>query len=162
MLDSIPRDFQSRTEPQFRVTVVERSCGLVLFAPMGGGHMMRLSEACFHDAFEPFAGFGLYKRVQVQIDGGTIYPAWSNGRRWNGWACPMFDHEVMLQLVNEPDSGLVFNDVSATNTEAHVVCDFYDGMDIEVFKPETVETTEGPRLLWPIGAGFWIWDEVDS
>lgn len=156
------RNFVNRLDPDQRVQVVGIETNLwpgsgrvVEYSAMGGGILYFMPEGEFEALFEPFVAFPPYTRGRVQIEDGPVYRCWLNGKRWNGWRCPAFERDVMLAMVADPDLGLSLDgDV--------VVCDYHDGNEPERWGPEVIATVEGDKVVWPIGSGYWIWQEAES
>jgi hypothetical protein len=88
--------------------------------------------------------------------GDKIFPGFTSGDGWNGWACPYFSFEVALQIVGAFQAqGAV-----ARYDEAH---------DVFVFESDVPGESEEfglfevkGRKLYPLGAGSWIWEEVET
>lgn len=94
------------------------------------------------------------KSASFKLDGldDQIFPGYTDGRHWNGWACPRFAFEVAQSIVS-------YSRLLQTA--------FYDEeVDEFVFGDEDEERfgaveVEGKRL-YQIGAGSWIWEEADE
>ena len=95
-------------------------------------------------------------KSKFQIGNGLIYEGYTDGNHWNGWARPWFTREVAEQIAKEVNT-------DAPNTEM-----YYVGLiDAFVYKADDVEAPEvfkgkmcGDMLLYPIGNGSWIWDDL--
>lgn len=93
-------------------------------------------------------------------DAETMYEGFTQGRTWNGWACPSFTKEIALQMVEN------------YNKEAHPLKAWYDekedafSFEMEANSPESTDTFHGHDIdvdgetlhVYSIGAGCWIWD----
>lgn len=82
------------------------------------------------------------------------YIGYTSGKLWNGWATPHFELEEAKRVVegfNEcAENPIFYNEKLKT---------FYT-FDGDIWKPETVQTAEGIKHLYGIGAYSWVWDEV--
>lgn len=93
---------------------------------------------------------------------GAPLAGWTRGERWNGWACPRFELAEARRIAdwNNDAAGdwrFTFDEATATFTlhDAN-----YEGEEPERFEPFTLETTDGPRVVYAMGAWAWCWDEV--
>lgn len=84
------------------------------------------------------------------------YIGYTSGKLWNGWATPHFELAEAKRVAegfNEcAENPIFYNEQSKT---------FYT-FDGEIWKPETVQTADGIKYLYGIGAYSWTWDEVDE
>ena len=94
-------------------------------------------------------------------DNHNAYIGYTSGRLWNGWATPYFTLEEAQKLQvdwNENAESPMFYDV--TKDEFRVQ---YDGDDVPyIWKGEDIETADGVKHLYGIGAYSHIWDELDE
>jgi hypothetical protein len=86
-------------------------CGL-------GGWMQKSGHGVFHRMFEPAIIPG-YKAVMVSGDWDVdhlgvrkLWPAYCDGRRWNGWAIPYFVKSVAVALAEEHPDALAYDSVT--------------------------------------------------
>lgn len=87
------------------------------------------------------------------------YIGYTSGKRWNGWATPYFaldEAKRVAEGFNEcAENPIFYNEESKT---------FYtfgtDSISAEMWKEETVQTEEGIKHLYGIGAYSWVWDEA--
>lgn len=93
------------------------------------------------------------KPMFFHIDGGTMFPGFTEGEYWNGWACPFFTFEVAQSIIAE-----------FSNT-------FYDEKsDSFITREADYPVEEWERYvgvikngvkLYPVGNCSWIWDEEE-
>lgn len=81
--------------------------------------------------------------------------------RWNGWACPYFEKNVADYIakkvsVNE-DYCLYYDE----EQDKYLLYESEDGKLVETdyFEKRIINTPEGIKEVYPIGAGSWIWDD---
>lgn len=86
------------------------------------------------------------------------YEGYTDGRLWNGWECPWFTKEVVEEMMRDfiKEGGEAkYN----SETDSYIFLgECWDEPD--VFDGKDVETGNGVKHLYPIGAWCWIWDEV--
>lgn len=140
----------------------------VEFSPQGGGFVGRIPRAQFDKAFRlaPLPGF---KLVRVSGDWmGLVQTllAYSNGRRWNGWAMPYFTLD-QAKLISRNVPGLRYDEATDAfiyrNTEDSAEpVNPADHQDEERIEPVTI-TVDGEVIkTYPVGAGAWCWFEVED
>ena len=94
----------------------------------------------------------------TDILGDDTFSGYTDGRTWNGWACPYFPFEQAQRLVAAwRDSGWKAGYDPKRDVFTFAAADG----QAEADEPETFGGVEiGGKQLYPIGAGAWIWDEV--
>ena len=102
----------------------------------------------------------MYKKV-FTIDGfDHVYIGYTSGRRWNGWATPHFEFAEALEVMHE------YNECSDEILMEYdkMYDQFYkldkDSGELETWKGEYYNTTEGIKHLYGIGAYSWVWDDI--
>lgn len=121
----------------------------------GGGFVNELPASEFFALYQPADSTPRpYKAVLASLDGGPEYAAYSNGERWNGWACPYIEHEQVVRLAESllPYCELVYH--PEDNTWRVV-----QGEDEDVYGETTIEVDDQTVHVFGIGAGSWCWDE---
>lgn len=101
------------------------------------------------------------RKALFYIDGSPAYMGYTNGDRWNGWATPHFTFEEAQKLQTdwnrETESPMLY-DVSKDEFRVK-----YDGDDEPyIWKGEDIQTVDGIKHLYGIGAYSHIWDELDN
>jgi len=94
------------------------------------------------------------------INDGDVFQGWTRGETWNGWACPRFERDAALRIVASMNDELP--DTMAYDDATMVITYIPDG-DLDAkdeWLPELLETAEGPRFVYAIGAWAWVWDDV--
>lgn len=112
------------------------------------------------------------------IDDSQVFPGYTAGRTWTGWACPYFDYETALKVaatfcgkhVESEDqfSKPVREDewTFSKEKDAFVInCDQYD--DVDIIKGHDAVCGAGTlgeeRVhVYALGNGCWCWDEDDE
>ena len=102
----------------------------------------------------------MYKKV-FTIDGfDHVYIGYTSGRRWNGWATPHFEFAEALEVMHE------YNECSDEILMEYdkMYDQFYkldkDSGELETWKGEYYNTTEGIKHFYGIGAYSWVWDDI--
>lgn len=145
-------------ETGFQVQIHEQRDGKVVFFPQGGGPQRVMPQQEFERYFK-VAPPPVYKPITVSADfleDGRQLAAYGNGRRWNGWAMPMFDRAVGLELCRACPN------IRYDLARDAFVADMGEGEEPEVYTATTVTVSGQELKVYPIGAGSWIWDEVEQ
>ncbi len=98
----------------------------------------------------------IFRRARFAVETcDTEFDGWSDGTAWNGWARPMFDFQTAQKVLAALAPGWRYE----VKADAFITL----GDDGEESWPATqVELPDGGAAkLYPIGAGSWIWDEVE-
>lgn len=101
----------------------------------------------------------MYKKV-FTIDGfDHVYIGYTSGRRWNGWATPHFEFVEALEVMHN------YNECAEPPMQYDKVYDqFYildkESGELETWKGEDYNTTEGIQHLYGIGAYSMTWDSI--
>lgn len=87
------------------------------------------------------------------------YIGYTSGKLWNGWATPYFALDEAKRVAEG------FNECAEYPMEYDKVYDqFYildkETTELEVWKGKDIQTTEGIKHLYGIGAYSWVWDEA--
>ena len=107
-------------------------------------------------------GAKIFRPSTFTIDGlEGIYPGYTEGRHWNGWAMPFFDIGIAMSLMNSYNEGVydmpkMFYEESS---DSFIIPPEDPGDDITIFKGATVRCNDGTHHLYPLGAGCWVWDD---
>lgn len=95
----------------------------------------------------------ILKRFYIGSIEDKSFWGYTQGKKWNGWAMPLFLKEQadkVAEAFNAEGDTVTYN----PQTDSFIV--LLDGADeYEVFKGVEIDGT----MYYPIGAGSWIWDE---
>ncbi|MFN9470945.1 hypothetical protein, partial [Acidovorax sp.] len=113
-----------------------------------------LPRAAFEETFKPAPAPSFARRhvTGEWLPKDLRLPAYTDGRRWNGWAMPHFDLEVAKQLLAHMDD-------LRYDAEKDAFVNTSD--DDEIFEATTVKVDAISIKVYPIGAGCWCWCEED-
>lgn len=85
------------------------------------------------------------------------------GDTWNGWATPFFPKDQAERFAAYNDREIETHGRSGFDRvrydpkrDAYLLTN-EDG-DFDVVEPQVIETTEGRRKVWPIGAWSYVWE----
>ena len=96
------------------------------------------------------------------IEDAVFFDGYTQGRTWNGWACPYFTRAVGEQIVahwNGTDEPTLHAHYDAA-TDTFVFADDASAPgEPETFPGEAHLVDGHPVTLYAIGNGAWIWDE---
>ena len=103
----------------------------------------------------------MYK-ARFAIEDGRRYEGYTTGKRCNGWARPYFTREVAAQMVRDFNVA-AGKKVAWYDYKEHAFTFEVDG-GVDAFHWERVRVSEDSEaeFLYPIGAGCWIWTEIDE
>jgi hypothetical protein len=108
---------------------------------------------CFHNRPEGNAVV-LAEKIKVAIElESPVFKGWTVGEIWNGWECPYFEKEEADKVV-KASSGKWSKDGET--------CHFDLNDEDYVVEKETIQTVEGPKVVWAIGNMYWIWSKIES
>ena len=97
------------------------------------------------------------KKSLFTIDGfDAIFEGYTDGRHWNGWACPYFTKEVGMEIcrANNTVNDLAYHMSYNEKTDSFIRLD-------DAFEPEVFDSVDIDGLhLYPIGNMCWIWDDL--
>lgn len=89
------------------------------------------------------------------------YPGYTRGDRWNGWATPVFEHNVARRIAsdtNQLDDGTSLE--YDNNHDAFIYLDSaYPEADPLVFGAMKINAEGVSRTVYPIGTYYWTWEE---
>ena len=85
---------------------------------------------------------------------------YTSGARWNGWATPYFTFEEAQKIQAEFSQGVDFPMLYDVNKDEFRIQ--YDDDEPYIWKGEDIQTVDGIKHLYGIGAYSHIWDEIDS
>ena len=145
-------------------TVVAVSGGTVKITPQGGGFVSNVNAVEFFKDCKPVTGDPEYRPCIVSVDGvESMFRAYSNGYRWNGWAIPLFEKEQLLEIVALFKHSLCFG--QAQYVKFNEVLDasaWYDESEEEWISGavQEIETADGDTVeVYPLGDG-WCWNHI--
>lgn len=141
--------------------------GHVYFYPQGGGFQYKAEIDDFLSRYRPVdqeKDIPIIKQAYVSAEffgeNEKTIPCYTTGDRWNGWACPMFDIDAAMRVMEgyneattESEYGLMSYDVNEDKfmipeTE-HEDAQEWKGFDINI---------EGKQVrVYDIGAYSWCW-----
>jgi hypothetical protein len=134
--------------------------GRLLMHPMGGGMQVRLdavSASVFRLVTDAERAGTVYRHGRFAIaDTEETFEGWTDGRQWNGWEMPRFERSEAARLIEwlKPERAWFDAERDAFVTVSQ------DGEE-EIWAAEGVVVSDGSKLVvYGIGAGAWIWDEV--
>lgn len=134
----------------------------VKFFNQGGGWQQSLPKEKFLKIFrevtedekanpKPYEStFGIDDYFEPALEGYTL------GDKWNGWAMPLFGKESAMRIA-EQFGDMTYDeerDVFILNTQ-----EYYPDEPNEEFAGQDIMVNGETVRVYPIGAGFWTWDD---
>jgi len=102
-----------------------------------------------------------YRRGRFTTDDTVSFEGWTDGSLWNGWACPAFEKQEADRLAAHLRSVGCVAEFDAAK-DAFTIREF-DGADLydpEEYEGLDIETPEGTKRVYAIGAYSWVWQET--
>lgn len=88
-------------------------------------------------------------------------PGWTRGETWNGWQCPRFEKDAALAvLAKQAEFGEGRAEYDPATDTMRIWLDGCDGAD--EYPGQQLQTPEGPRTVYALGAWSWCWDYADE
>ena len=99
------------------------------------------------------------RRTVFTIDASEkYYEGYTDNRLWNGWECPWFTKEVADTIMSDLNQDGIRTVYDITK-DTYIIDDQYNDT-VDTYEGRDVETFNGIKHLYPIGAWCWIWDEA--
>lgn len=139
--------------------------GRVCFFAQGGGFQHAVSLADFAQHFKPapalrFAlGRVTGEWLTAEYVGGNddvAFPAYLDGRKWNGWSMPYFTKETAADMLTASGNTWRFDEAS----DAFIVADEQSDDGEVSYVGETIDVGSERVHVYGVGAGCWTWDTV--
>jgi len=131
---------------------------LVHYHPAGGGFDQRQNLCTFVEDFEPYEFPGVMSPILVTgdwMDPDEHYPAWTDGKRWNGWEVPHFERAQLEAMLERQNSGVIRSrGLFGYSEEVDGNADFF-----VPFTKSLVETPLGVKECWSMDG--WCWTEYN-
>ena len=101
----------------------------------------------------------MYKAIFVFDDFKFPHIGYTSGRLWNGWATPYFEVDEALQIMEEFNKEREEKMTYDEETDSFRVAET-EYIEEEIWKGENINTEDGIKHLYGIGAYCYIWDSV--
>ena len=98
------------------------------------------------------------RKALFQINDGPVYIGYTDGYLWNGWATPYFTLEEAQKIQADFSQGVDFPMLYDVNKDEFRIQ--YDDDEPYIWKGEEIQTVDGIKHLYGIGAYSHIWDEL--
>jgi hypothetical protein len=139
--------------------------------PLGGGFQYKFGPEAirryrFRKASPEELKAKIYKAsFTMDLMEGESFEGWTYGDLWNGWGTPHFDEAEARRMLRAMGRSLKemkspFSWKYDRADDAFVIAGDEE-RDEEIFSGEWVETPEGRKKLYGIGAYAWTWNETD-
>lgn len=106
----------------------------------------------------------MYRQASFQIDSlpDSVFSGYTGGGAWNGFDRPLFDFEVAQQVLTQSHKNGFSWHYDLEDDSFRVTCDRdIDGED-EVFTGEIIIVETKEMRVYPVGAGSWMWSELED
>lgn len=149
--DIVLRNAPGQRYPDDAFRVVDYN-GALHVSPLGGGPVWKIRHPSDFRKVRDTATSLRPAVFELGDDNEHEFAGFHTGRRWNGWAMPLFTKETadkIIAWISEWDEYKARYD---EEKDAYVVQ--YADDEPDVFAAEVVDR----KKLYPIGAGSWVWD----
>ena len=102
------------------------------------------------------------KKSVFTVDGfADAYIGYTRGDRWNGWATPYFEKEEAIRVMQGYNKCSDEVEKMTYDEENDIFITWIEGYnDYEYWKGEDIQTEDGVKHLYGIGAYSWVWDNA--
>lgn len=142
----------------YRVEMSEMRDGRVYFHSQGGGFIHSVTRADWDKHFKP-APEPKFTTGAVSgewLADGQSFACYLDGSKWNGWAMPYFTKEQADAYLAATPDGMTGSFDEARNVYVFT-CEGEEPYEVEA---EVIDADGQHVTVYPIGAGYWVWDEV--
>ncbi len=154
-----------KTAPQdaaHAMRLIERNDDRITFAPYHGGMALSMTSEVFSRDFRAveLASLYVFRPAAFSAESDIEFHGYTNGRVWNGWACPWVIKEVAIDVLGRGCDGesLIFSQDGDT---LRVIDSSYPGEHIDLTPQEIA--IEGQTLkLWNLGELGWCFTESEQ
>lgn len=143
---------------------------LVTYTPQGGGFNQKLPRKAFDAVYTPysfpdtwkaahFTGDWFYGDPQCREPSDRLdpLPGYHQGRKWNGWAMPVFEKAVGLKMIDMFPDWKMYYDAAGDCFIAPS-----EGEAPSIYGAQIIRTETGEeKVVYAIGAGSWTWELDD-
>ncbi|HWV98501.1 MAG TPA: hypothetical protein VNZ64_02295 [Candidatus Acidoferrum sp.] len=135
--------------------------GRLVMHPLGGGieqHLTAVSASLFRLVDEGERAGALFRRGRFALaESEEAFEGWADGRTWNGWQMPRFERDEAERLVR-----WVGGERSRFDAARDAFVTISQSGEEEIWAGEGVAVSDGSAMkVYPVGAGAWMWDEVE-
>lgn len=94
------------------------------------------------------------------------FEGFSNGETWNGFDCPYFEFEECEKIMSafnkeneecDVDAKIIYDSTNDCFIEQD---ENYDEDEYVTYEALFIETSEGPKKVYPLGTCYWMWEEI--
>ena len=90
------------------------------------------------------------------------YIGYTSGRLWNGWATPHFEKDEALRVMRGYNECREEAEQMTYDEENDMFIAWLENYnDYDYWKGEDIQTTDGIKHLYGIGAYSWVWDKEE-
>lgn len=145
-------------DPAYALMLIERTDEFVVVAPYHGGFTRRILNGVFEAEYAEVDLSGLYhmRKAKFSVDGSHPFEGYTDGRVWNGWACPWAGKAVAVDFLRKVcTDGFEFSQLGDT---LRVTDSNYPDDPIDL-TPQSFKIEGESVLLWNLGELGWCFDE---
>lgn len=152
---------KSHRTPAAALRLIKRTDEHVVAAPYHGGFEMRIPTAVFNKEYVQVDIEDLYhfRKGRFSVEGGEDFDGFTDGRVWNGWACPLVTLEVgskMLETCCDGDT-LIFS----RDGDVLIVTDSCYPDEPYRLEASGIEVDGEKHAVYDLGQLGWCFTEAD-
>lgn len=100
----------------------------------------------------------LYEKTNFVINGVTDneFEGYTNGELWNGWEKPYFEKRISDKILEVCKKYVDDRSYYDNKKDEYII--YSNDDEPEIFVSEIIETSDGRKKVYGIGAGSWTWD----
>ena len=104
----------------------------------------------------------LYEKARFVINGVTDdeFEGYTNGELWNGWEKPYFEKRISDKILEVCKKYVDDRSYYDNKKDEYII--YSNNDEPEIFVSEIIETSDGRKKVYGIGAGSWTWDLAES
>lgn len=153
---------KSRRAPATALRLIKRTDDHVFVAPYHGGFEMRIPQDVFNKEYVQVDIDDLYcfRKGRFSAEGGETFDGFTDGRVWNGWACPLATEAVAEKLLQSCCDG----DTLTYTRDGKVLCVTDSCYPDEPYRLAAREIeVEGQKYeVYDLGELGWCFTEEDA
>lgn len=152
---------KSRRAPATALRLIKRTDDHVFVAPYHGGFEMRIPQDVFNKEYVQVDIDDLYcfRKGRFSAEGGEDFNGFTDGRVWNGWACPLVTLEVAAKMLETCCDGetLIFS----RDGDVLIVTDSCYPDEPHKLEASAIEVDGEKHAVYDLGQLGWCFTEED-
>lgn len=153
---------KSHRTPAAALRLIDRTDDHMVVAPYHGGFQMQIPVAVFNKEYIQVDIKDLYRfrKGRFSVEGGEAFDGFTDGRVWNGWACPLTIEAIAEKLLQSCCDG----ETLTYSREGKVFCVTDSCYPDEPYRlvPSEIEIDGQKCEVYDLGELGWCFTEEDA